>query len=62
MGKPRRYGLREMRDRPLGWDELDALERELVSDVVAAICSAKRRHRPDYGTPPRTQQLALELT
>jgi hypothetical protein len=50
-----------MRDRPLGWDELDAVERELVSDVVAAICSAKRRHRPDYGTP-RTQQLALELT
>jgi hypothetical protein len=63
MAKPRRYGLREKRDAPLGWDELDALERELVDDLVAAICSAKRRHRPDYGTPPsRTQQLALELT
>lgn len=66
MAKPRRYQLREMQDRPLGWDELDALERELVSDLVAAISSSKRRHRPDYGpssrAPSRTEQLAMEMS
>lgn len=41
-----------VRHVPLGYDELDALERELVDDVIAAIASAKRRFRPDYRTPP----------
>lgn len=50
---------------PLGYDELDNLERELVDDLIAAIASSKRRHRPELRTGPdparaaQPQQLAL---
>lgn len=40
-----------VRTEPLGYSDLDALERELVDDLIAAIASSKRRHRPDYGSP-----------
>lgn len=60
MPQPRR---RNPSGLPLGYDELDSLERELIDDVIAAISSSKRRHRPELRTAPApggaAQQLAI---